>query len=53
MTAGKLPGTRYAMVYLHDGQTFFNPKTTYGGAAHNETAWKKRVPLALPFLLGR
>ena len=25
----------------------------FPGAAHNEAAWKKRVPLALPFLLGR
>ena len=26
---------------------------SFPGAAHNEAAWKKRVPLALPFLLGR
>ena len=26
---------------------------SFAGAAHNEAAWKKRVPLALDFLLGR
>ncbi|MDB5233159.1 MAG: hypothetical protein JWR44_152 [Hymenobacter sp.] len=27
------PGTRYAVVYMHDGQNLFDPKTSYGGVA--------------------
>ena len=27
------PGVRYAVVYMHDGQNLFDPKTSYGGVA--------------------
>ncbi|MET4075423.1 alpha/beta hydrolase-fold protein [Hymenobacter sp. UYCo722] len=27
------PGTRYAVVYMQDGQNLFNPKNSYGGVA--------------------
>lgn len=29
------PGKRYPVLYIHDGQNLFNPKTSYGG-----TAWE-------------
>ncbi|WP_460613770.1 alpha/beta hydrolase [Hymenobacter seoulensis] len=40
------PGYRYPVLYMHDGQNLFNPKTAYGG-----TAWE--VDSALVQLAGR